>query len=137
MDRPEGPAGALRARTGHLATIRPDGRPHLVVVTFAVAGDHIVTAIDRKPKTTQRLQRLLNIEVNPAVSFLVDHYEEDWDRLWWLRVDGEATIHFSDGIWDEAVAALMEKYPQYRKEPPQGRVIAISQEAVTFWTGTP
>lgn len=136
MNPSEVPLGALRTRTGHLATVRPDGRPHVVVVTYAVTNDSIVTAIDRKPKTTRRLQRLVNIEANPAVSFLVDHYEEDWDRLWWLRIDGEATIHHSGGMWEDALAALIEKYPQYRDETPEGPVIAISQETITSWAGT-
>jgi PPOX class probable F420-dependent enzyme len=137
VDRTEDLEEALRARSGHLATVRPDGRPHIVVVTFALAHDEVVTAIDQKPKETQRLQRLLNIEANPAVSFLVDHYDEDWDRLWWLRIDGLAHIHRSGSTRDRALAALSEKYPQYRDEPPTGPVIAIAMESVTVWASTP
>lgn len=135
MLQPELLSGAFRTPTGHLATVRPDGRPHVVVVTYAVAGDSIVTAVDQKPKTTKRLQRLVNIEKHPAVSFLVDHYEADWDRLWWIRVDGRATIHETGDVWDEAIAALIEKYSQYKEAPPGGPVIAISQDAVTSWAG--
>ena len=82
-----------------LATITPDGTPHLVPVVFAVGqdsrdGDEIVyTAVDAKPKKTQRLRRLINIENNPPASLLVDHYTDDWTQLWWVRVDGIAAIH--------------------------------------------
>ncbi|MGD2043319.1 MAG: TIGR03668 family PPOX class F420-dependent oxidoreductase [Acidimicrobiia bacterium] len=137
MARPEGLERALQERSGHLATVRPDGRPHVVVVTFAVTHDQIVTAIDRKPKTTERLQRLVNIEANPSVSFLVDHYEEDWDGLWWVRIDGRASIHASGRVWRDAIDALTARYGQYRKQRPAGPVIAIAQESVTSWASTP
>ena len=76
-----------------MATVTPDGRPHLVPVVFAVHEEVIYTAVDAKPKTTQRLRRLANIERNPQVTLLVDHYDEDWTQLWWVRADGVATIH--------------------------------------------
>lgn len=136
MPRADIPAGAFGTPTGHLATVRPDGRPHVVVVTYAVAGDSIVTAVDRKPKTTTRLQRLVNIEAHADVSFLIDHYETDWDRLWWVRIDGEAKVHHSGAAWEQAIAALAEKYAQYRDEPPQGPVITIAQRSITSWSGT-
>lgn len=117
--------------------MRPDGRPHVVVVTFALSGDSIVTAVDDKPKTTHRLQRLVNIEAHPEVSLLVDHYEEDWDRLWWVRFDGSATIHHRGEVWDDAVASLVAKYPQYRDRSPRGPVIALSRREVTAWSSTP
>ena len=76
-----------------LATVGADGRPHLVPVVFAVHEQVIYTAVDAKPKTTQRLRRLTNIERNPQVSLLVDHYDQDWTQLWWVRADGDAAIH--------------------------------------------
>src|ERR1700753_1143105 len=82
-----------------LATSAADGKPHLVPVVFAVAADDhdvVYTAVDAKPKTTQRLRRLANIAPNPAVSLLVDHYAADWSQLWWVRADGIAAIH-TDG----------------------------------------
>jgi len=133
VERTEALERLATARSGHLATVRPDGRPHVVVVTFAVVGDTVVTAIDHKPKTTERLQRLVNIEANPAASFLVDHYDDDWDRLWWVRVDGTATIHQKDERWVTATDALAARYPPYRDRPPEGPVIAISPEHVIGW----
>ena len=79
-------------RVARLATMSPDSRPHLVPVVFAVVGDTVWTAVDAKPKSTRSLRRLANIEANPRVSLLVDHYEEDWSALWWVRVDGKARL---------------------------------------------
>ena len=92
MDRAEALRRVTEARVGRFATTRPDGRPHLVPVTFAVLGSILVHMIDHKPKTTDRLQRLANLDSDGRVSLLVDHYEDSWDRLWWVRVDGHATV---------------------------------------------
>jgi PPOX class probable F420-dependent enzyme len=103
-------------------------------VTFSVLGDSVVTSVDQKPKASRRLQRLKNIEANPNVTFLADHYEEDWRRLWWVRVDGEASIMTSH---QEGTAALVSKYRQYVAEPPPGPFIVIEMERVSWWAGTP
>lgn len=124
------------ARSGHLATVRPDGRPHLVVITFALIDEHAVTAIDHKPKTTHRLQRLTNIEANPVGSFLVDHYDDQWNRLWWVRVDGTAAIHTGGALREHALEALKVKYAQYEKRPPEGPVITIGLDDVSSWSSS-
>ncbi|MDP9442419.1 MAG: TIGR03668 family PPOX class F420-dependent oxidoreductase, partial [Actinomycetota bacterium] len=93
-----------------LATVRPDGHPHLVPVTFALDGERIVTVIDHKPKTTSALQRLKNIEAHPAASVMIDHYEEDWSRLWWVRADGAARIVAEGAAREHAVGRLVDKY---------------------------
>lgn len=133
MDRTEAVARLAQARVAHLATVRPDGGPHVVPVTFAVVGGNIVTAIDQKPKTTRDLQRLENIRANRVVSLLADHYDEDWTRLWWVRVDGPASMHEGGRIFADGVEALVEKYPQYREQAPDGPLIAISQDWVLAW----
>lgn len=120
------------ARVAVLATVSASGRPHVVPVTFAVDGDVIYTAVDAKPKSTRDLLRLSNIRGDPRVSVLAEHYEDDWEALWWVRADGEAAV-----IGDlEAMAApirlLADRYPQYRRDPPAGPVIAVR---VTRWTG--
>lgn len=122
------------ARVGRLATVRPDGRPHLVVLTFAVLDDTIVSAVDSKPKRTQDLQRLRNIAATPAVSLLVDHYEEDWSRLWWTRLDGTAEVVADEPRRETFAQALADKYDQYRLDPPGGPVIVLTVQAQTSWT---
>jgi PPOX class probable F420-dependent enzyme len=123
-----------RARVARLATVGADGRPHLVPVTFAVRDDVVVIAVDHKPKTTTNLRRLRNIRENDQVSMLVDHYDEDWGRLWWVRVDGTATV-LAGAEMDEPVEWLKAKYEQYRERPPRGPVIKIRVFTVVDWHG--
>jgi PPOX class probable F420-dependent enzyme len=122
------------ARVGRLATVRPDGRPHVVVCCFAVEGDRVWTAVDEKPKSGVPLQRLENVRANPQASLLVDHYEEDWERLWWVRVDGTAMVLEEGNEEERAIALLTARYPQYERERPGGPVIAIAIERITGWS---
>ena len=101
-------------------------------VTFAVDGDLIYTGVDHKPKSTRRLQRLLNILANPHVAVLADHYAADWDQLWWVRADGLATIQDDPDCIPGLRELFAERYPQYRRQPPGGPVIRI---AIRHWTG--
>jgi PPOX class probable F420-dependent enzyme len=121
-----------RARVARLATVGDQGEPHQVPITFAVSNDVIYTAVDHKPKRTRDLKRLRNIEASPAVSVLVDHYEDDWSRLWWCRLDGRARVEADGTVFDAGLRALHEKYAQYREEPPAGPLIVIE---VTRWSG--
>jgi PPOX class probable F420-dependent enzyme len=113
------------ARVARLATTDPDGRPHLVPIVFALDGDTLYSAVDRKPKRSQNLRRIANARARPDVTILVDHYEEDWDRLWWIRLRGRARVLDGGEEHDRALALLREKYPQYRKQPPGGPVLAV------------
>jgi PPOX class probable F420-dependent enzyme len=123
------------APVARLATVGPDGGPHLVPVVFAVRGDVVYTAIDAKPKSTQRLRRLANIAGNPLVSLLVDHYADDWTQLWWVRVDGLAAIHHDGDEVDAGRDLLRAKYPQYQSVPLNGPVIAIAVRGWSSWHG--
>ncbi len=123
------------ARVARLATTGSDGRPHLVPVTFAVDGDLIYTAVDHKPKTTANLRRLRNIRENPRVALLADHYSEDWSTLWWVRVDGRASIIEDTAAIRHQLDMLAERYEQYRQARPAGPVIVIAAEHWTGWAG--
>ncbi|MFP5347485.1 MAG: TIGR03668 family PPOX class F420-dependent oxidoreductase [Actinomycetes bacterium] len=122
------------ARVARLATVRPDGRPHVVPITFALHDTVVVTAVDSKPKRTTRLQRLRNIAAQPAVSVLVDSYDEDWSRLWWVRLDGLAEVVSDADRREECLATLVEKYAHYRQLPPAGPVIAVRLVSWASWT---
>ncbi len=113
------------ANVARLASVRPDGAPHVVPVCFALAGSAIYTAVDAKPKRTRSLARLANIAADPRVSLLADHYEDDWTRLWWVRVDGDAAVVTDPSEREVALSALAAAYPQYAAERPPGAVIAI------------
>ncbi len=102
-----------------LATIRPDGSPRVVPICFALEGDVLYTAVDEKPKRTRRLARLADIERDPRVEVVIDHYDDNWAQLWWVRLRGRARVVDHD---ERGLELLTAKYPQYRERPPQGPV---------------
>lgn len=121
------------ARVARLATLTPAGRPHLVPICFVLDGDVVYSAVDAKPKRTLELQRLANVAANPDVALVVDHYEdEDWTRLWWVRLRGASRTVADPAERERALDLLAAKYPQYRDARPPGEVLAI---AVTEWRG--
>jgi PPOX class probable F420-dependent enzyme len=148
MEVPAARRQLASAAVARLATVGPEGRPHVVPVTFVLdsgsapgsgpgPADRIYTAVDAKPKTTTRLQRLRNIAANPHVAVLADHYEPDWARLWWVRADGRASILDQPSDMAPALRLLAERYPQYREQLPGGPVICIQVERWTGWAGAP
>lgn len=135
------------ARVARLATADADGRPHVVPMVFALAsgrdagetrsGDTVYSAVDAKPKRSTALRRLANIAVNPRVAVLVDHYEDDWHALWWVRADGTGRVLDADEPEGrDAIARLVARYPQYREQPPPGPVVAIDVARWSGWSAT-
>ena len=122
------------ARVARLATTDPDGRPHLVPIVFAVEGDTLYSAVDRKPKRSTKLRRIENARVRPDVTILVDHYDENWQKLWWIRLRGKARVLDDGDERSHALELLQEKYPQYRTEPPNGTVLAVDVIEVRSWS---
>jgi PPOX class probable F420-dependent enzyme len=124
------------ARVARLATTDPDGRPHLVPIVFALEGETLYSAVDRKPKRSRTLRRIENARARPDVTILVDHYEEHWRRLWWIRLRGRARVldEGDERERERALALLAEKYPQYRAEPPDGPVLAVDVTEVQEWS---
>jgi|TARA_B100000809_G_scaffold86866_1_gene85262 PPOX class probable F420-dependent enzyme len=128
------------ARTGHLATADAKGRPQVVPVCFVFDGQAIYSVLDAKPKTTplRQLRRVKNILANPQVSLVVDHYEEDWDKLQYILVSGDAELLESGEKWALAIAMLREKYPQYQAmDLDQSPVIKIIPVRYSPWSSQP
>jgi PPOX class probable F420-dependent enzyme len=121
------------SRVAMLATAGSDAVPHVVPVVFAVHDDVVYTAIDAKRKSTQKLRRLANIETNPQVSMLVDHYDDDWAGLWWVRADGVAEIHYSGEAMAVGYALLRRKYVQYQRIALDGPVVAVNVQRWSSW----
>jgi PPOX class probable F420-dependent enzyme len=138
---PDLPESVARSRfaaasVARLATVDEQGRPHLVPIAFVVDRDRIYTAVDRKPKTTRNLQRLANIRANPYVAVLVDHYEDDWMQLWWVRADGRASIIDSIPEMTGPLGLLAQRYRQYGEQTPEGPVICIDVDRWRGWAYT-
>ena len=123
------------SRVARLATVDQDGRPHIVPIVFALDADTLYFAVDAKPKKTTNLKRLKNIAANPAVSVLVDHYEDDWTKLWWVRADGTARVVTDSVEAEHAIDLLAHKYEQHRLSRPSGPVVAIHVDSVIGWSG--
>ena len=133
MTPAEARARFATARVARLATVTPAGAPHLVPIVFALRGETIYSVVDQKPKRTTNLQRLANVRANGRASLLVDHYEEDWRNLWWVRADGAArTLEANDPEARSAIEVLSERYPQQR---PTGSVLAVDVDRWTGWLG--
>ncbi|MEX1006156.1 MAG: TIGR03668 family PPOX class F420-dependent oxidoreductase [Acidimicrobiia bacterium] len=117
-----------------LATVTPDGNPHLVPIVHAVIGDVVVFAVDHKPKSGRRLARLRHIESEPRVAVLFDERPDDWAALWWVRADGVATIHAQRPAQADV---LEDRHRQYRQNPPGGPWVTIAVERWSGWSAEP
>ena len=136
MDKTEALAKLSDARVARLATVDELHRPHLVPFVFALLDGSIVSAVDHKPKRSRNLRRLRNIAANPHVSVLADHYHDDWSRLWWVRIDGRATVITASEELARIVTALTDRYPAYRHQPPAGPGIAITIDRISGWAAS-
>ena len=138
----EAPAWALAllrdARVGRLATADAAGRPLVVPVCYAFDGTRCYSAVDAKPKTTRNLRRLKNIAANPHVSLVVDLWDEDWSKLCWVIVEGEAKVLTTGAEFTRAIDRLVAKYPQYRAmalDRAEGTVIRLDPSRLLAWRG--
>jgi len=125
------------ARVARLASLDPAGRLHVVPICFALDGETLVSAVDAKPKASTRPQRLVNVRASPEVALLVDEYDEDWSRLWWVRLRGRARVVEEEPEREDALALLAAKYPQYRDEPPPGPAIVVELTEWRGWAAVP
>jgi len=126
------------ARVARLATIEADGSAHLVPICFVLDEAAIYSAVDGKPKRSRDLRRLRNVRERPVATVLVDHYEEDWTRLWWARIRGRARVLEVGGPEeDRATDLLVAKYPQYRSLRPEGPVLAVALDECRGWEASP
>jgi PPOX class probable F420-dependent enzyme len=134
MDAAEMRRRVAAARVARLATADAGGRPHIVPITFVLDGDTLYFAVDAKPKRTSNLKRLRNIAANPAVSILIDHYDDDWALLWWVRLDGNARLLAGEASITRAVDLLAQRYVQYLTTRPAGPVVAVEVERISGWS---
>ena len=141
MDRGEAIARLRSARVGRLATVTADSRPHVVPFVFAIVERDLDVfaywAVDRKPKRTERLQRLRNLERNPAAEFVVDGYDEDWRALWWVRASGIGRV-VDDASREQAAAidargatGLTNQFDPFSGNDP--RVPPVNRRAAAYF----
>ena len=93
-------------------------------------GETLYSAVDRKPKRSQTLRRVENARVRPDVTVLVDHYDDDWSQLWWVRVHGTAIVRAPNGA---ELGELAARYPQYRELGTIVDAIVLRPSEITGW----
>ena len=122
------------ARHGVLGTVHATRAVDAVPVVFVVHDDQVVIPIDTvKPKAGGRLQRLRNLDRDDRAVLLVDHYDDDWSALWWIRLDGTGRLLNRDDEYERAMKLLVDKYQQYEQQEPSGPLIAIDVDHWTAW----
>ena len=142
MEIPEATRELLLRRwpVARLATLGPEG-PQLVPIVFAWHEKRLWMPVDAKPKREGELARVRNVRTDPRVGVLLDHYDEDWSQLWWLRLEGVAEVAgASDLRLEGAARALRAKYPQYGtvelfRDPPLALVVSV--ERTRSWCTAP
>jgi PPOX class probable F420-dependent enzyme len=141
-----------RARVARLATADSKAIPHIIPVVFAFDGEKYYIPVDEKPKITKpdKLRRIKNIEVNPAVALLIDEYNEDWNKLLFIIIQGKASMlgkrrendkeereeqqDNSDKLLKYAHKLLFMKYPQYQYIAIGRLCIVIHPRKTIFWS---
>lgn len=125
----------VNARVARLGTVGADGAVRMVPICFAVVNGFVVSAVDHKPKRTGQLRRFRDMAESGTATVLIDHYDDDWSALWWVRVRGRATVHLpGDSEAMSVVDALVAKYAQYRDVPPAGEVFRVALDEVRWWS---
>jgi PPOX class probable F420-dependent enzyme len=127
----------LAQRVARLATADAEGNPHVIPVCYAFDGARFYTPLDEKPKRVveSKLRRVRNISQRPAVALVIDRYDDDWSRLGYLLIRGQACLVVpAEASHAQALALLRERYIQYRSMALEKYpVIAITPEQVTAW----
>ena len=124
------------ARTAHLATADKSGQPHVIPICFVFDGKYFFSPIDEKPKRAEpaKLKRLRNIAENPHVALVIDHYDENWRKLAYALIFGNARILLSGEKRQRAVKLLRRKYYQYRAMAIGERpMIVIMPKRIVSW----
>jgi PPOX class probable F420-dependent enzyme len=125
------------ARVARLGTIDPDGSPNLVPFCYAMDGETIYTSVDHKPKEGLRLRRVENLVRDPRVMVLIDHYEEEWPHVWWVRLRGTGRLVEDATEVERGNRLLAQKYAQYADDPPPGPILAIEVSEWRGWSYSP
>ena len=133
MDRGEAGSLLAAARVGILGTVQPDGSPHLVPCVFAPHGGVVYIPVDGKRKQTRSLQRLQNLARNASATMLVHHWDEDWTRLWWVRLDGLGRLAESASEIEVARELLLARYNQYDESTRLEPIIVLEVARSRAW----
>lgn len=117
-------------RVGILALGSEDGYPKSMPLCFVYHQGCLYSGTGGSSWKVQRLQQ------DDRVSFLVHEYSEDWDRLRGMRLSGRGSVLRSGREYEEALAPLFAKYPQYGSTLAWGEgdvLLKVLPEKVASW----
>ena len=124
-------------KVARLATVDQKSHPYVVPVVFVFHENSFFIPLDEKVKTinARKLKRVKNIEKNANVTLLIDKYQNDWKKLFFLMIHGKATVidEKNSKLMDKIHKLLISKYPQYKKIGVGNSCITIHPTKVTFW----
>jgi hypothetical protein len=108
-----------------LATVLPDGSPHVATVCPALDVDRVVIATDVPS------QKASNVRGDPHVAVVFDEYSEDWDGLRQIVLFGRALLLESGPEFRRHRGLLYEKFRQYEATAPieEGSAVIIEIHA--------
>src|SRR5919202_1444898 len=133
-----------KAKVARLATVDIKCAPYLVPVVFVLDNDndYYFIPIDEKTKRSrpENLKRVRNIQENPNVALLIDDYNEDWTKLYFVMIQGKGSIlggkkleQNEIPLSEKAHKLLHSKYPQYQKISVGDYLIMIIPQQVIAW----
>jgi PPOX class probable F420-dependent enzyme len=133
-----------KSRIGRLATVDLECKPHVIPVVFVFDNDRncYFIPIDEKTKRSrpENLKRVKNIQENPNVALLLDEYNEDWTKLYFIMIRGKGSIlggkkleQNEMRLLEKAHKLLCDKYPQYQKIGIGKYLIKIMPQKVVVW----
>jgi PPOX class probable F420-dependent enzyme len=131
MDEREMRRRAAEATVARVGTIDHSGRVHVVPIVFVINGDTLYSSTDEHPPA----KRLRNLQRDPRTTILVDIYDDDWSKVWWVRMRGTGRVVEDEAERDGARKLLWDKYPQFTKSLPSeggGPVMAVD---ISEWSG--
>lgn len=124
----------MESRVARLGLTDDDGGPRVLPITYALFDGSLLTAVDHKPKRTpgDRLARVRWLRARPRAAITVDHYDDDWSALAWVQAIGPIEVLSAQDSPDR-LAALVERYEQYRSRPPAGPLLELAPERLLWW----
>ena len=120
------------ARVARLAYLDDKDGPRVLPVTFALAGDVVWSAIDRKPKRSAEPARIRYLRRDPRAALVVDVYDDDWSKLAWVQLLGRVDV-IEPGGSSAGLEALVAKYEPYREDPPPGPLLRLEVGRALCW----
>ncbi|MCH7967161.1 MAG: pyridoxamine 5'-phosphate oxidase family protein [Thaumarchaeota archaeon] len=126
-----------KAKVARLATVDQKSNPYVIPVVFVFHKNSFFIPLDEKTKSVnpKKMKRVKNIEKNPNVCLLIDQYQNNWKKLFFLMIHGTATIidDKKGKILSEVHKLLISKYSQYKKTGIGNFCIKINPKRITHW----